>query len=270
VAREATVEKIAGGFHNICGGAVGPDGDIYFVDAHEQRIYRWNSSARKLITLSPIPPEPINLVVDQSGNLLVVSGADDGAVYAVSPGGSVVRLKPEAVSNRTGKRLYLPVGDWRLNRNSLSTPVAQFISPDGTAIVPAGEDFLRGSTSWGVKSSPQIRAFGLGRALPGEPFYVSEEAELRTWVAEVSPEGGLEGFRLFAEQGGEGVTVDSRGHVYLAAGQIYVYDARGKRIDTIGVPERPVQLLFGGSDRRTLFICARAWLYSVRMKYAGR
>ena len=208
--------------------------------------------------------------MDQAGNLMVVSYADSGVVYALNSNGKVTLLKPEAAADWSGKSLYLPVSDWHLNRDSLSHPVAGFISPDGTTIIPAGEDFLRRATSWGIKSSPQIRSFGLGRAVPGEPFFVTDESELRTWVADVNPDGSLKNFRLFSEQGGEGVTVDSRGNVYIAAGEIYVYDPAGKPIDTIEVPERPVQLVFGGTDHKTLFIAARTSLYSVRMKYSGR
>ena len=62
----------------------------------------------------------------------------------------------------------------------------------------------------------------------------------------------------------------SHGNVYIAAGQIYVYNSAGKLIDTIGVPERPIQVMFGGDDRKTLFIAARTSLYSMRMKYPGR
>jgi hypothetical protein len=79
---------------------------------------------------------------------------------------------------------------------------------------------LTEATSWGVKSSPQIRSFGLDRAVPGKPFYVTDESQLRTWVGDVNPDGSLRNFRLFAEQGGEGVTADSQGNVYIAAGQI--------------------------------------------------
>ena len=42
VARGAKLEKLAGGFFNISGGAVDSPGDFYFVDAHWQRIYRWD------------------------------------------------------------------------------------------------------------------------------------------------------------------------------------------------------------------------------------
>jgi sugar lactone lactonase YvrE len=124
--------------------------------------------------------------------------------------------------------------------------------------------------SWGVKSSSQIRAFGLAPVTARQKFYVTDEADLTTWATDVNLDGSLSDFRLFAEQGGEGVAVDSRGNVYLAAGQIHVYSPDGKLVDLIEVPERPLQLVFGGADRRTLFIPARTSLYSVRMRYAGR
>ena len=73
-----------------------------------------------------------------------------------------------------------------------------------------------------------------------------------------------------SEQGGESVAVDERGNVYIAAGQIYVYDPAGKPIDTIEVPERPLQLVFGGKDGQTLFIAARTSLYAVRTRIRGR
>jgi hypothetical protein len=266
VARGAKVEKLAGGFFNISGGAAGPLGDFYFVDAHWQRIYRWDSSSQQLSTVSDFPLEPVNLAVDQADNLMVISCAGDGVVYSLTSKGKVAHLEPGPVADRFGKSLCLPVSDWHLNRDSLSHPAAHFISPDGTTIIPAGEDFLKSATSWGVKSSPLIRSFGLERTVPGRLFYVTDESELRTWAAHVNPDGSLKDFRLFAEQGGESVTADSHGNVYIAAGQIYVYDPSGKPIDTIQVPERPVQLMFGGADHKTLFIAARTSLYSVRMK----
>ncbi len=270
IAYGAKMKKLAGGFFNISGGAAGPRGDFYFVDSHWQRIYRWNPLSKQLSTVSDFPLEPVNLAVDQSDNLMVISYAENGVVYSLTPNGTVTLLKTEPVANCSGKNIFLPVSDWYLNRDSLSQPVADFISPDGTTVLPIGDDFLNGATSWGVKSSPQIRSFGLGRAIPGEPFYVTDESELRTWMANVNPDGSLKNFRLFAEQGGESVTADSHGNVYIAAGQIYVYDPTGKLIDTIKVPERPIQLAFGGEDHKTLFIAARTSLYSLRTRYWGK
>jgi len=60
----------------------------------------------------------------------------------------------------------------------------------------------------------------------------------------------------------------ARGNVYLAAGQILVFDPAGKQIDIIAVPQRPTCLIFGGPDRQTLFITARSSLYSVKTRTA--
>jgi sugar lactone lactonase YvrE len=105
--------------------------------------------------------------------------------------------------------------------------------------------------------------------MAGQTFYVTDEAGINTWAAKVNEDGSLTDFRLFADNGGEGVAVDSRGNVYIAAGQICVYSPSGKQIATIEVPERPLQLVFGGPDRQTLFIPARTSLYSVRTRYPG-
>jgi sugar lactone lactonase YvrE len=271
LARGAKVEKLATGFYNISGGAAGPEGDFYFVDAHWQRIHRWSAAGRRLSTVSDFPLDAVNLAVDEAGNLVLVSYAGRGTVFSLRSGGAIVPLKPEAVSTTNGgKTFFLPVGDWRVNRESLSHPAAHFVSPDGTTLLPVGADFLNGAVSWGVKSSPPIRSFGLAPVLSGQPFYVTDEAEHTTWAAEVNPDGSLTGFRLFAEQGGEGVAVDARGNVYIAAGQVYVFNPAGKLIGNIEVPERPLQVVFAGADRRTLFMPARTSLYSVRTRYPGR
>ncbi len=263
------LEKLAGGFFNISGGAVGPRGDFYFVDAHPQRIYRWNPSGRQLSAFTNSSPAPVNLAADQTGNLMIISYTGDGAVYSLTPDGMSTLLPSEVVTNWSGKNIYLPVSDWHLNRDSLSHPAADFVSPDRTTVLPVGRDFLTAATSWGIKSSPPIRSFSLAPATPGRPFYVTDESALRTWKADVNPDGSLANFQLFAEQGGEGVTTDSRGNVYIAAGQIYIYDSAGKLIGTIEVPERPTQVMFGGADHKTLFIAARTSLYALRMKYPG-
>ena len=144
------------------------------------------------------------------------------------------------------------------------------MSPDGTTYISAGRDFTTGATSWGIKSADLLRSFGLAAAAPGTPFYVTSESEVTTWKGTVGADGNLTDVEPFVEQGGEGLAVDAAGNVYIAAGQIFVYSPAGRLLDTIDVPERPTQVVFGGKDGRTLFITARSSLYSVRTRVAGR
>ena len=82
-------------------------------------------------------------------------------------------------------------------------------------------------------------------------------------------DGTLGDLTPFAERGGESVAVDAVGNVYVANGQIFVYDEAGAVIGQIDVPERPIDIVFGGPDRRTLFILGHHTLYAVQTLAPG-
>lgn len=86
----------------------------------------------------------------------------------------------------------------------------------------------------------------------------------------VGKDGKL-GKKLFhIDAGSDGMAVDSKGNLYTThGGQVHVYNADGKELEQIDVPEGPANVCFGGDDYKTLFITARTSLYSVRVKYAG-
>ncbi len=273
----AEVQKLAGGFFNISGGAVSPAGDFFFVDARWQRIHTWSDARRQVSTVSDAPLEPVNLAFDRAGTLMVVSYAGNGSVYALEPGapyGDIQPIAPADAVPRPGLTAVRPVGDWRLGRDQATgLPAARahhYLSPDGTTFISAGRDFVTGASAWGVKSADLLRGFGLAAAKPGEPFYITSESEVTTWRGMLGPDGNVTGLSVFTHQGGEGVAVDADGRVYLAAGHVLVYSPEGRLIEVIEVPERPTQVAFGGQDGRTLFICARSSLYSVRVRTPGR
>ena len=107
------------------------------------------------------------------------------------------------------------------------------------------------------------------RAVPGKPFYVTTENDEETFKGTVTATGSVTDLKLFTETGGESVGQDERRRVYVAAGQILVYTREGKLAGRIDVPERPIDLIFGGADRRTLYILAHHSLYQIRTDAAG-
>src|ERR1017187_346013 len=86
LAAGARVEKLAGGFYNISGGAADPAGDFFLVDVRWQRIYRWSPPPRQLSPLLDSPLDPVNLAFDKAGNLMVVGYSGNGSVYTFKPG----------------------------------------------------------------------------------------------------------------------------------------------------------------------------------------
>ncbi len=272
----AKIDKVAGGFFNIAGGAIDASGDIYFVDAKWQMIYRWSPQTRQLSIVRNNPIDPVQLAFDKSGNLLVISYQSNGTVYTFKPDtdfDQITLLKPEPSAPRPGMIPVLPVDYWR-NENDFTGMVEkkkpyQYVSPDHSTFIPAGEDFVTGELYYGSKIHDVLRAFGLAPMSVGQTVYVSDESEQKTYSAKVGNDGALTNAKLFVDRGGESVAQDSEGNVYIVAGQIYVYNPSGKLIDTINVPERPSQILFGGLDRKTLFIAARSSLYAVQMRNSG-
>ena len=273
LAEGAKVEKVASNFFNIFGGAVDQTGNVYFVDAKWQTIYCWSAATRQLSKVRDNPLDPVQLFFDKAGDLIVVSYAGKGTVYAFRPGsvdGDITLLKAVPSAPRSGMTPVLPVDYWRNEDDFLeTTPVRQpyqYISPDQTTFLPAGEDFVTGELYYGSKLNNTLRAFGFAPAVAGQPYYVTDENGEKTYSASIGDDGAVSNLKLFAERGGESVTWDQKGNVYIAAGQVYVYNPAGELIDTIDIPERPSQLLFGGSDGNTLFVLARTSLYAVQVR----
>jgi hypothetical protein len=288
------IEKLADGFFNVSGAAVDASGQLYFVDAHWQRIYKWSPAAKEALIVRDNSLDPVNLVFDKSGDLIVVSSGGEGEiVYAFRPGSpedQISLLQREQAVERAELNAVLPVNYWvngdfsdTLSRQSyeyisleqmffrdMSTRRPyQYVSPDHTTFIPANEVIVQGEPYIGSKWAPILQAFGLVKAVPGHPFYVSNESEEKTYSANVNADGTLSGLRLFANRGGESLAQDRKGNVYLAAGQVYVFNQSGALIETIKTPERPLELIFGGTDHRTLFIFSHSALYAIRTRVGG-
>jgi len=94
--------------------------------------------------------------------------------------------------------------------------------------------------------------------------FVTNGSEVATYSGVLGAGGAITDLKTFANRGGESVAVGPDGRVYVANGQVFVYAADGKNMGRIDVPERPLQLLFGGKDKRTLFILTHHTLYAVQ------
>jgi len=150
-----------------------------------------------------------------------------------------------------------------------STPKGkQYVSTDGTVVIPAARAFQQGpaDTIAGWRFSDNLDTYGFITAVPGRRIYVSSSSEDITYSAVVGTEGTLSQLQPFANRGGECVAVDRQGNVYVANGQIFVYAPTGRQIGQIDVPERPLDIVFGGSDDRTLFILSHHSLFAVKVR----
>jgi hypothetical protein len=284
----AEIKALAGGFWSISGAAVGADGALYFVERRFQRIYRW-TAVRGLEVVRDNALDPVNLAVDRFGKLLVLSSlGPEGTVYSIDPDGPKDQLTTIAATPftpRADARTLLPVNWWNngefrdqydpatdqfttlaemFARDAGAPKAKAYVSPDGSLVLPAFRVFEQGPPDHvGWRWSDTLQTHGLIGAGLGERVFVSNESEGKTYSGLVGPGGTLTDLRVFANRGGESVAVDAQGQVFVANGQIFKYAADGQPAGRIDLPERPLQLIFGGPDRRTLFVLTHHTLYAV-------
>jgi hypothetical protein len=284
------VEKLAGGFWSIAGAAVDSRGKLYFIDRYFHRIYGW--SARESLSIERDNTlDPVNLAIDASDNIVVLSSdGPEGTVYAFKPGSSAEQLTvipPTAASAHDEARVAIPANYWNNGefkdqydpktdhfttlaemfvRDAALVNQREYVSPDGSLALPAYPTFEQGPPNHlGTRWSNSLQSYGFVTAKPGDRVYVTNGSEIRTYRGTLGEGGAIVGLEPFANRGGESVAEGPDGKVYVANGQVFVYAPDGSELGRIDVPERPLQLLFGGEDGRTLFILTHHTLYSTRI-----
>jgi hypothetical protein len=284
------VRTLHSGFYSIAGAAVDAKGKLYFVDRKFQTIYGWSKDEGLSIERDDTL-DPVNLAFDKSGNLIVLSSdGAAGTVYAFRPGSSnskVEVIRPTPAKARLDALVALPGNVWNngefrdqldlktyrfttlaeMFARDIGAPKAEeYVSPDGSLVLPAFRVHEQGPPNFqGWRFSDTLDTYGFVTAKPGERVFVSNGSEDKTYSGVVGPGGSVTSLKPFANRGGESVAVGPDGRVYVANGQIFVYAADGTEVGRIDVPERPLQLVFGGSNGRTLFILAHHALFAVEI-----
>ena len=254
-----------------------PRARCYFVDRHQQRIFSWSPSQRlKIVRDAPL--DAVNLGVDRSGNVLVLSMAGPaGTVYAFRPDGArgahgAAAAAPTAALPAVREAAFLlPSTVWADGQFRSHLDLATY-GYETLAGMFAGEGRPRSRRRSRVAGRslvlPAFRVFtqgpgGLSRhgrdglALVACPRRIQPRrgaagrARLRHQRGRephVSrrrrDDGTLAELAPFAERGGESVVADREGNVYVANGQIFVYRPTGEPLGRIDVPERPTGLRF--------------------------
>ena len=280
------VEQLADGFHSAGGGAVDAQGRLYFIDRFFQRIWRWSDDGR-LEMVRDATLDPVNLTIDRSGDLLVLSSyGRNGTVYSVKPDAPDTQITVIPATPAKSAALALPVNWWvngefrdqidprtyefttlaeMFARDMAKPKLHEYVSPDGSVALPAYRTFAQGPADHrGLRFSDALDTYGFVQGKVGERVYITNGSENRTYSGLVGQGGSITDLRPFAERGGESVATDPQGRVYVANGQVFVYARDGKLLGRIDVPERPLQLLFGGEDGRTLYVLSHHGLYAVR------
>jgi gluconolactonase len=256
------------GFQFTEGPAADAEGNVYFTDVQRNRIHKVDAQGQ-LSTFLENSQGCNGLMFDGRGRLIACQGGA-GRIIAIDIATRAIEViadqfqgrrfdRPnDLVLDRAGGVYFTdplfggqPIQDrqsvYYVNANGQVTRVIDnLIRPNGVILSPDEQ------TLYLLHSQPNVMAYpveGPGRLGPGRVLAT-----------------------LQGNGGGDGLTIDTRGNLYLTrpnSNAVQVITPDGTSLGLIQFPEAPSNCTFGGPDLKTLYVTARTSLYTARMEATG-
>jgi len=265
----AKPEKLAEGFSFTEGPSADAEGNIYFTDQPNDRILFWNNSSGLSTYMQP-SGRSNGLAFDNKGNLW--SCADEkNELWMIGPDKKVTIIPSkynDKVLNGPNDLWITKDGGvyftdpyykrawWDHSTMPQEIQAVYYLTPDHKSIVKVAEGLKQPN---GIVGTPD-----------GKTLFIADIGDKKTWRYTINKDRSLGNKTLFCEMGSDGMTIDSKGNIYLTGKGVTIFDKNGKQIGNIDVPENwTANVCFGDKDMKSLFITASKGFYRIRLKVKG-
>jgi len=266
----AKPEMLADGFGFTEGPTADAKGNIYFTDQPNDRIMIWSIDGKLSTFLQPCGRSN-GLSFDKDGNLWACAD-EKNEIWRIAKDKTVTVLP----SKYNGKLLNGPNDIFILSNGLIyfTDPYWQrswwdhktmpqdnqgvyCLSSDHKTITRVIDDFVKPN---GIVGTPD-----------GKTLFIADQGDKKIWKYKVNKDGSLTKKTLFCERGSDGMTIDSKGNIYLTGRGVTVFDKNGKQIEYIEIPGNngTTNVCFGDPDLKSLFITNIKGLYRLRMNVKG-
>ena len=278
------------------GPTVDADGNVYFTDLGNSRIMRLSTTG-ELTTFREQSYGANGLIFDSEWRLLACEGGDGGAVLPRVTRTDMETGDVEVVADEyEGKQFHQPNdvtidGSGRVYFTDRPGPNP---TPDQTGVHGVYRVDPDGTIER-ILSEPDIeRPNGIVIAPDDRTLYVietnqSEGGARMIRAYDLSDEGTVSNMRVFHDfspgRSGDGMTIDSEGNLWVAAGLnrlrgtsetldtragVHVFSPDGELLELIPIPEDTItNVAFGGDDLRTVYVTAGKTLFQLRSDVTG-
>jgi len=283
------------GFGFTEGPAVDRHGNVFFTDQPNDKIYRWDAGTGKITLFLEGTGRANGMAFDKDGDLIACADMH-GELWKIHPDGSHEVL----VDNYGGRLLNGPNDVWinPVNGGMYITdpmfprpywddsdprkqdwePTHSEQAPVGKGgyvyyLPPGGDTLVRVTTEdmgWEADTWPN----GVVGTPDGKKLYVNKwqgDNKGGTWVFDIKRDGTLANMRKFSEWGGDGMSMDEWGSIYISNGQgVMGFAPNGRNILRIPTGSGATNNTFAGRNRALLFITGPVdSVTAVRMRVRG-
>uniref|UniRef100_A0AAU6WWB9 SMP-30/gluconolactonase/LRE family protein n=1 Tax=Chryseobacterium endophyticum TaxID=1854762 RepID=A0AAU6WWB9_9FLAO len=261
-------EKVSDQFKFTEGASADKDGNVYFTDQPNDKIYYWDWKTNKIVEFMDKTGRANGTHFDKDGNLITCSD-DKGEIWKISKDKKVEVM----LSHFEGKRLNGPNDIWNDKFGGM-----YFTDPlyereywvDFKHEIPHKSLYYRSKEGKVTKVETFIQPNGIIGSHKFNKLYVSDIDAGKTYVYDILGEGKLSEKRLFCEMGSDGMTMDKHGNVYLTGKGVHVFNKEGKKIYHISIDEEWTgNIAFGGKNKDVLFITASKSVYTLPTRVKG-
>lgn len=264
IAPGAVLSKVQSGFTFTEGPAADAEGNVYFTDIPNQRIWKWTWKDGKVSLYRENTGEANGLMFDAKGRMVVCEMGNSRVTLDDMKGNITV-----LADSWNGKKLHMPNDLWIDSKGGIyfsdfMGPGAgeegglqvYYISPDGKTVSRATDDL----------TAPN----GLAGTTDGKILYITDPGAKKTYSYKINPDATLTDKKVFCDQSTDGFKLDEKGNLYFSGDAgVTIFSPEGKKIEEIPMSGRCANLTFGGKDRKTLFIAGGDTIYTLEMAVKG-
>ncbi|MCW8313139.1 SMP-30/gluconolactonase/LRE family protein [Sphingobacterium thalpophilum] len=252
------------------GPAVDKEGNIYFTDQPNNKIWKY-STAGELSLFKDAAGRANGLYFDHHGQLLACAD-EKNEIWSISKDGKVTVL----LSNVDGKKLNGPNDLW-VDKNGgiyFTDPYYQRdywcrkkpeMKGQNVYYLPPG----KGKRAK-VVADDVTKPNGIIGSADGKYLFVADIERNKIYRYNIESDGELSGQTSVIDQGSDGMTLDNQGNIYLTGKGVSIYSPKGVLIGHIEINEPwTANVCFGGKERTDLFITASTAIYRLPMYTKG-
>lgn len=268
VADGATPKLISSQFSFTEGPAVDRYGNVFFTDQPNDKIWKFNTKGELSVFLDKTGRSN-GMYFDKKGNLITAAD-ENNQFWSISPDKKVTIL----LDNFKGQRFNGPNDLWIDKKGGIFFTDPYYQRPYWQRKKPDMADervyyLPKGKKEAFVVDSNLVRPNGIIGSANGKHLFVADINDKKTYKYDINKNGTLSNRRLFVTMGSDGMTMDSKGNLYITGQGVTVFDPEGRKIMNIPLPGWTANVCFGGKNRDLLFVTASKSVYTLQMKVKG-